>query len=102
MSGPNTAPALARQAYTALKIPETFQHVTGTQMLAPETILGMFYAANPTFPQGSFALSCGHNNLTAIEACLSRDGRPVACQNIRTCHANVVRVEPQTAGSASQ
>ena len=63
-------------------------------MLAPDAILGMFYAANPAFPQGSFALSCGHNYLTAIEACFSRDGQPIACQNIRTCRANVVRVEP--------
>lgn len=94
--------ATARRAYTSVKIPEPFQHVTATQMLAPDTILGMFYASNPTFPQGSFALSCGHNQLTAIEACFSREGQPMACQNIHSCRANVVKVEPQNASRLPQ
>ncbi len=94
--------ATARRAYSLIKIPDAFQHVTGTQMLPPDTILSMFYAANPAFPRDSFALSCGHNYLTAIEACFSREGQPIACQNIRTCHANVVKVEPQNANGSAQ
>lgn len=85
--------AAARQAYTAVVVPQAFQQVSKPDMLAPDTILGMFYAANPSFPQGGFALSCGRNHLTAIEACFSRDLHPIACQNIHTCGATVVKVE---------
>ena len=88
----------ARQAYSSLVIPDTFKHVDRELMLAPEAILGMFYAANPSFPQGSFVLSCGRNQLTAIEACFSRDVKPMACLNVRSCHANVVKVVPDAAG----
>lgn len=86
--------AAARRAYSSIAIPQAFKNATSPDMLPPETILGMFYAANPSFPRGSFALSCGHNYLTAIEACFSRDLQPIACQNIRTCHANEVKVQP--------
>ncbi|MGI4978774.1 MAG: ribonuclease T2 family protein [Janthinobacterium lividum] len=86
----------ARQAYTAVTVPDTFKHVDAQIMLKPDDILAMFYQANPSFPQGSFALSCGRNTLTAIEACFSRDLKPIACQNIRTCRANVVKVQPET------
>ncbi|MGI4756861.1 MAG: ribonuclease T2 family protein [Janthinobacterium lividum] len=92
----------ARQAYTAVTIPETLKHVDQQVMLAPEAILAMFYKANPSFPQGSFALSCGRNTLTAIEACFSRDAQPIACQNIRTCKANVVKVEPEASSGIVQ
>ncbi len=88
--------ATARQAYTSVQIPGTLQQVDKELMLSPAVILDLFYAANPSFPQGSFALSCGGNRLTAIEACFSKDGvQPIACQGIRTCRANVVRITPQ-------
>lgn len=99
---PTTFFATARQAYTSVHIPEAFRHVAQAQMFAPDAILGMFYAANPSFPLGSFALSCGHNELTAIEACFSRDSKPIACQNIRTCHANAVRVQPDASAGIVQ
>lgn len=99
---PDSFFATARRAFSSAKIPSAFQHVTSTQMMPPELILGLFYAANPAFPHGSFALSCGHNDLTAIEACFSREGQPISCQNIRTCHANSVRVEPQNADRTAQ
>ena len=92
----------ARQAYTSVVIPDTFKHVDDPLTLQPDAILAMFYRANPSFPQGSFALSCGRNVLTAIEACFSRDIKPIACQNIRTCQANVVKVQPETSGAIVQ
>jgi ribonuclease T2 len=92
--GPDKFFAMEHQAFHSLHVPAAFEHVDHELMLTPAKILGDFYAANPDFPQGSILLSCGRNQLTAIEACFSKDLKPIACQGLRTCHANVVRVIP--------
>ena len=90
--------ATARQVYSSVEFPQTFKRLDHEIMLRPDEILDMFYKANPSFPEGSFVLSCGHNYLTAIEACFSKEGKPIACQNLRSCRANVVKVTPENAG----
>ena len=92
--GPQRFFAMEREAYHSLKIPAEFTHVDHEISLTPDKILGLFYEANPTFPQGSILLSCGRNHLTAIEACLSKDLKPLVCQGLRTCHANSVKITP--------
>ena len=93
-AGPQRFFAMEREAYHSLKIPAEFTHVDHEISLTPDKILGLFYEANPTFPQGSILLSCGRNHLTAIEACLSKDLKPLVCQGLRTCHANSVKITP--------
>ena len=83
----------ARRAYASVVVPPALTQSHGETMQAPAAILQMFYSSNPAFPQGSFALSCGHNALTAIEACFSRDLQPIACQNISSCRAGIIVVE---------
>ena len=97
--GPQRFFAMEREAYHSLKIPAEFTHVDHEISLTPDKILGLFYEANPTFPQGSILLSCGRNHLTAIETCLSKDLKPIACQGLRTCHANSVKITPPGATS---
>lgn len=87
--------AMIRKAAGELHIPPQF-NTAGTQtMEAPDAILSAFAQANPNFPQGSLALSCGHNYLTAIEACFDKNLNPIACQSVRTCHANNVKITPR-------
>ncbi len=86
--------ATAREAYTSVQIPDELKRIDHEVTLRPDDILGMFYRANPSFPQGSFNLSCGNNRLTAVEACFSKDVHPIACQGLRSCRANVVKVTP--------
>ncbi len=95
---PETYFATARQDYSAVEFPEAFKRLDHEVMLRPDEILGMFYRANPSFPEGSFVLSCGRNYLTAIEACFSKEGKPIACQNLRGCRANAVKVTPEASG----
>lgn len=92
--GPQRFFAMEREAYHSLKIPAEFTHVDHEISMTPGVILSLFYEANPTFPQGSILLSCGRNHLTAIEACLSKDLKPLMCQGLRTCHANSVKITP--------
>ncbi len=87
--------ALEHQAFHSLTIPRLFTSIDHEVLLKPAEILDLFAKANPSFPAGSILLSCGHNRLTAIEACFSKEGlKPIACQGLRECHAQVVRVTP--------
>jgi ribonuclease T2 len=88
----------ARQAYTSVVIPDTFKHVNAPMTLAPLAILTTFYRANPSFPQGSFAVACSGGRFVAIEACFSRGVQPIACQNVRSCNDPMVTVSPEAAG----
>jgi ribonuclease T2 len=92
--------ATARQAYTSVAIPDQLKKLDKEVMLPPDQILTMFYRANPSFPQGSFSLSCGNNRLTAVVACFSKDTvQPIACQGLRSCRANNVKITPPDNGS---
>ena len=88
--------ATIRKAFQEIHIPAAF---TSTQapptMLAPDAILAQFTAANPGILAASFALSCGNNYLTAIEVCMDKSLHPEACQNVRSCRANAVKITPR-------
>ncbi len=88
----------AREAYTSVVIPPTFKNLNQPLTLAPDAILAMFYTANPGFPRGSFALACSAGKFTAIEACFSKNVRPIACQAVRSCEAGTVTVEAEASG----
>lgn len=81
-----------RRAFHEVVIPPRYTKAQGETMLTPEQILSEFRQANPTFPEGSIAVSCGNNRLTAIEVCMTKDLRPEACQGVRSCRANAVKI----------
>ena len=83
------------KAYAAVKLPANIGAGSDADGVTPDDLLSRFAAANPGYPAGSFALSCGNNRLTAIEICLTKDLRPEACQGVRSCRANVVKVTPR-------
>jgi len=86
--------ATARSAFQAVKIPSQLASLTAQTSMPPEDILGLFTQANSSIPRTSLALSCGSNYLTAIEECLDRTLHPIACPNVRSCRANVVKIPP--------
>jgi ribonuclease T2 len=83
------------KAFAEVKVPANIGTGGDADGVTPEALLARFAAANPGFPPGSFALSCGNNRLTAVEICLSKDLRPETCQGVRSCRANVVKVTPR-------
>ena len=94
---PETFFKLEHKAFQNLKMPKLFNNLDHELLLKPDYILDLFQEANPSYPKGSIVLSCGNNRLTAIEACLSKDDlTPTACRNVPGCHAQVVRIVPQT------
>ena len=60
--------------------------------MTPAALLAKLQAANPGFPAGSFAVSCGNNRLTAVEVCLDKGLKAEACQGVHGCGATVVQV----------
>jgi ribonuclease T2 len=83
------------KAYAAVHIPTNIGAGSDANGVAPADLLARFASANPGYPAGSFALSCGNNQLTAVEICLTKDLSPEACQGVRSCRANVVKVTPK-------
>jgi ribonuclease T2 len=92
--GPDAYFSDARQAVQHVVVPRDLQSVSGELQLKPQQILGEFAQANPGYPQDSFALSCGNNQLTAVEVCLTKDLKATSCEDVRSCRANVVKVTP--------
>jgi len=86
--------AAARKALRSVAIPAKLQQLDRQISLPPEEILGLFTAANPQIPRAALALSCGNNYLTAVEVCLDKGLKPIACGPIRSCRANTVRIPP--------
>jgi ribonuclease T2 len=84
----------ARNAFNSVTIPPTLLGLTSQSSMPPEEILGLFTTSNPAIPRSSLALSCGNNYLTAVEVCLDKSLRPIACPGIRTCRARAVRIPP--------
>ena len=84
-----------RKTFAAVKIPPSIGAGSDASGVAPDDLIARFAQANPAFPPGSIALSCGNNRLTAIEICLTRNLQPEACQGVRSCRANVIKVTPE-------
>jgi ribonuclease T2 len=91
--------AAERSAVRSVKIPQQLQGLTQSIQLTPDQIITDFAQANPEFPAGSIAVSCGNNRLTAVQVCLSKGLAPMACQGVRSCRANVVKITPPGAVS---
>lgn len=90
--GPQKFFAMEHKAFRSVAIPSAFRHVSGEFSLTPEWILRSFEFENPSFPSGSFSVSCKEGKLTAVEACFGKDLQPVACAGITSCKAQVLRV----------
>ena len=85
-----------RAAFRSVEIPSMFAATqTPPASITPAALLAQFSRANPSFPPGSFALSCGNNYLTAIEVCFDKKLNPQACREVRSCRANVVKITPR-------
>ena len=93
--GANDYFAAIHKVYAAVKIPTNIGVGGDAGGVTPDDLLARFASANPGYPAASFALSCGNNRLTAVEICLSKDLQPEACQGVRSCRANVVKVTPR-------
>jgi ribonuclease T2 len=85
---------LLRQAFGSVKVPDRLVAPHENFSLPPQEIKSEFVRANPNLSAEDMTVSCGNNYLTAVSMCMTKDLKPTACQNLRDCRANVVRVPP--------
>jgi ribonuclease T2 len=83
-----------RQAFASVKIPDQFKNPQQQFSIPPQNVKNDFVKDNPGFNAGEMTVSCGNNFLTAVSFCMTKDLKPRACQNVRDCRANVIRVPP--------
>jgi ribonuclease T2 len=75
-------------------VPERFAAPRESFSILPEDVKSEFVKANPSFSVEDMTVSCGNNYLTAVSMCVTKDLKPTACQNLRDCRANTIRVTP--------
>jgi ribonuclease T2 len=81
-----------RQAFSQVQVPASLT-ITKPTSLSRAGLLSQFAGANPTYPAGSFALTCSGKNLTAAEVCLNKTTlAPQACQNLPSSCPTMVSV----------
>jgi len=83
---------LLRRAFTSIRVPEKFVAARENFLIAPGEVKREFVQASPSFSTEDLTISCGNNYLTAVSLCMTKDLKPTACQNLRDCRANVIRV----------
>lgn len=83
-----------RQAYGTVKIPSQVAAPQRGLSITPDDLKEDFLRANPRLKAEDMTVSCGNNWLTAVSFCMDKQLQPRACEGLRDCRANVIRVAP--------
>ncbi len=90
--------AAERKTYTALVVPAAFKHFDKDAEMKTAAVVELFAKINAGFPAGSILLSCNkEKQLTAVEACFTKDLRPMVCRGLPSCTAEVVKSQAAAA-----
>jgi ribonuclease T2 len=85
---------LIRQAYASIKIPSRLTSPAQPFSMTPADIKEDFLQANPGLKIEDLTVSCGNNYLTAVSVCMTKTLEPTACQSLRDCRGNSVKIPP--------
>jgi ribonuclease T2 len=85
---------LVRQAFESVKVPGWLASPKQGFSITPQELKAAFVAANQRLKAEDLAVSCGNNNLTGISVCMDKQLQPRACEGLRACRANVIKVAP--------
>jgi ribonuclease T2 len=86
--------AAIEKLYTGLTIPDDFKRPSQNEQTAPSNIEKEFASANGA-PAEAFRVSCPQNEFSAVEVCLSKDLKYLACPTtLKECKAQRIAVRP--------
>jgi ribonuclease T2 len=91
---PNAYFKLVRQAFESVKMPERLSAPPPMFSTTPQQLKEEFVSANRGLSDEDLAVGCGNNYLTSVSVCFTKQLQPRACQGIRDCRANSIRVAP--------
>lgn len=83
-----------RQAFRSIQVPAKLSAPAELFLITPSEVKDAFVQANPHLSREDMTVSCGNNYLTAVSVCMSKNLQPTACQNLRDCRANTIKVPP--------
>jgi len=81
-----------RKAYDSIQIPSPLVSPSRAATRNAGQIKQMFMDANLGLSSDDIAVSCHNRYLSAVEFCLGKDLQPTACQAVRDCTANSIRI----------
>ena len=85
---------LIRQAFASIKIPARLAAPSQSFSMTPAEVKQEFLHSNSGLSIDDLTVSCGNNYLTAVSICMTKNLQPTACQNLRDCRANTIRIPP--------
>ncbi len=86
--------AAIEKLYTGLTVPAEFKQPANAAQTNPADIEAEFAKANDA-PKEAFRVSCPQNEFSAVEICLSKDLKYLACPaTMKECKAGEVKVRP--------
>jgi ribonuclease T2 len=85
---------LVRRAFASVKIPPELGSPRRMFSITPQELKQQFLAANPRLRTEYMTISCGNNYLTGVSVCFDKQLEPRACEGLRDCRANVIKVPP--------
>lgn len=93
---------LSRRIFSSVKVPQRYMLPDKPQMVAPDTLIDEFIAANPVLglKHDMLAVACGGpgNRLREVRICFDKSGKPRACgrneNQRRLCDARRMYVPP--------
>ncbi|MBZ5687970.1 MAG: ribonuclease T(2) [Acidobacteriia bacterium] len=85
---------LVRRAFESVKVPGRLATPKQGFSITPQELKKEFVAANPRLNAEGLAVSCGNNYLTGIDVCFDKQLQPRACEGLRDCRANRIKVAP--------
>src|SRR5215469_7121606 len=85
---------LVRRAFETVKVPARLTNPNTMLSITPQQLKEEFVTANPRLKAEDLAVSCGNNYLTGISVCLDKQLQARACEAIRNCRANSIKVAP--------
>ena len=83
---------LVRQALESVTIPAQLAAPHRMFSLTPQELKEDLVAANPRLKDEDLVVSCGNNWLTGVSVCLDKNLQPRACEALRDCRANSIKV----------
>lgn len=83
-----------RQAFTSIHVPAKLSAPSEQLLITPAEVKDAFVQANPQLRREDMTVSCGNNYLTAVSVCMTKELQPTACQNLRDCRGNKIKVPP--------
>ena len=83
---------LLRRAFSSLHVPSQLQNARRSSVVGIAELKQAFVQANPGMNASEIALTCRGRYLSEVQICLTKDGKPQPCSDLRECRGSSVTV----------